>query len=471
MRTNSTNQPVRWLTRGLPTATVLSMTAAATLSMAGTASASTPTGDHGAKMKADLQAWMAAHPSIVNRLAKQSASTQSESPLVADFGGGKAAIPVEAMPGTFPSSLTPVFDGLDLEASYTNTNFPVPVEQCELMANASASPITTNDPDDCIIDVPEGATYTVSPGDTATVPAGFLLPAAVTGSMTDAVASTCTVAPSSDDLGFGDIPYCVGPTVEVPGIWNPITLTVTNSITGQPVKGATYILLGPDQSPPQTSLKADSSTTQLTPVLPPLATATTDSAGHLRFPSVYLGGDYTVSQIKGPKGYLRDNNEHHFTTPTVTSLAQAGKTFNKALTLKPQAPNLNNDASGGAFGAKQTIHVLANDSTPVGSLTVTSVSKPAHGTLHRQSNGTYVYKPAANFAGTDHFTYTARNSLGASSSARVTVIVHPAVVVQGEGAVLPFTGLRTGPYLDAGLISLALGALLTAAGGLRRRTT
>ena len=472
-RDNTTSNAHRAVTRGLPVATVLSMSAAATMSMTGTASAATSTGDHGARMKATIQSWLAAHPSALKNTstsAPAAAGTDAtQSGVVANFGLGKAAIPVEAMPDTFPSSMTPVFDGLNLQATTSNANGVDGTIPCFLMADSPATPITTTDPDDCIVPlIPEGDSYTVAPGEGATVPAGFLIPAGVTGSMTDDAAASCTFAdPTAGPTGT-QIPYCVGPTLEVPGIWNPITMTVTNSITGKPVAGATYTLYGSsNQGPPQTALRATQAL-QPTGVPTPLATATTDATGHLRFPSVYLGGDYAVGETKAPKGYKPDV-VHDVTTPVVTSLAQAGKTFNKAVTLKPVAPKLENDASGGAFGAKQTIHVLANDSTPVGSLTVTSVTKPAHGTLQRKSNGTYVYKPDSGFVGTDHFTYTARNSLGATSTARVTVVVHPQV--KPEADVLPFTGGPTAPLLDTGLVSLAIGALLTAAGARRRRTT
>ncbi|HET7530016.1 MAG TPA: Ig-like domain-containing protein [Mycobacteriales bacterium] len=477
------NRTNRVVIRGLPTATVLTLTAAATLSMGGTASAGASSGGESFDgVRAQVMAWLATHPAAAKKLASKGVTTQG---VTADFGLGKAAIPVEAMPDTYPSSLTPVFDNLQMEATFAGPT-SAPPEPCFLMADSPDTPITTSDPDDCIIPaIPEGDTYTVAPGSDATVPAGFLLPAEVTGSMTDAAAATCTFAPPVDGPAVAsastdgastdgvtqptDIPYCIGPTVQVPGIWNPIELDVTNSITGQPVKGATYILTGPDQSPPQSGLRASGATKAFKPVLPPLATATTDSNGHLRFSSVYLGGHYTVSQIKAPKGYLQDNSVHAFNTPVVTSLAQAGHAFTKSLTVTPKAPTLNNDASGGAFGATQVIHVLANDSTPVGSLKVTAVTKPANGTVHRRADGSIVYRPADGFTGTDHFTYTARNSLGATATATVTVIVHPAVQAQGD--VLPMTGQRTGPLVDAGLTALAIGALLSAAGARRRRTS
>ncbi|MFL6110581.1 MAG: Ig-like domain-containing protein [Catenulispora sp.] len=447
------------------------MTAAATLSMAGTASAST-SGDHGAKMKAQIRAWLAAHPTALKQ-ANGHHSAVIAAGVAPDFGLGKAAIPVEAVPGTFPSSMTPVFDELNLQTTLAGPTSDGQTLPCFLMADSPPSPITTTDPDDCIIPaIPEGDTYTVAP--TGFVPAGFLLPAAVTGSMSDAVAATCIGAPPVDaPQDAADIPYCTGPTVEVPGIWNQITATVTNSITGKPVQGATYALHGSaDQSPPEqpTSLRATAAkTSALTSAAPVLDTATTNAAGALVFDSAYLGGDYTITPVKAPKGYQPDTADHAFTTPTVTSLAQAGQPHNSALTLTPKAPVASDDASGGAFGEKQVIHVLANDKATFGSLTLTGLTKAAHGKVHRNSNGTVTYVPAAGFTGTDTFTYTERNTLGAVSTASVTVVVHPQV--QAEHEILPLTGQRTGPLVDAGLVSLAVGALLMGLGARRRRTT
>src|SRR4051794_22729952 len=176
------------LTKGLPAVTVLGMTAAATLSMGGTASASTSHGRSMSTYMAQVQAWIAAHPQAAKRLAPKGVQTQGVTP---SFGLGKAAIPVQAMPGTFPASMTPVFDDLSLEATFTGPSATGGVAPCLLMADSPDTPITTSDPDDCIIPaIPEGESYSVAPGDGASVPAGFLMPAAVTGSLTDAVAAS-----------------------------------------------------------------------------------------------------------------------------------------------------------------------------------------------------------------------------------------------------------------------------------------
>ncbi len=70
--------------------------------------------------------------------------------------------------------------------------------------------------------------------------------------------------------------------------------------------------------------------------------------------------------------------------------------------------------------------VLANDVDPEGGpLTTQLVSGPSHGTIDFESDGTFVYIPAANFNGTDSFRYRARDAFGAGNVATVTLTVIP----------------------------------------------
>ena len=52
--------------------------------------------------------------------------------------------------------------------------------------------------------------------------------------------------------------------------------------------------------------------------------------------------------------------------------------------------------------------MLGNDTDADGqSLTAALVTGPAHGTLTLNADGSFTYTPAANYNGTDSFTYTA----------------------------------------------------------------
>jgi hypothetical protein len=71
--------------------------------------------------------------------------------------------------------------------------------------------------------------------------------------------------------------------------------------------------------------------------------------------------------------------------------------------------------------------LLANDSDadPGASLTVVWEQGPSHGALVLNSDGSFVYKPAWNFRGTDSFTYKASDGQMYSKTAAVTITVNP----------------------------------------------
>jgi VCBS repeat-containing protein len=68
--------------------------------------------------------------------------------------------------------------------------------------------------------------------------------------------------------------------------------------------------------------------------------------------------------------------------------------------------------------------VLANDNDPDGDSLHTMVgSAPSHGTLTLEADGTFVYVPAADYDGTDSFTYRASDGTLESNQATVTITV------------------------------------------------
>jgi uncharacterized repeat protein (TIGR01451 family) len=86
-------------------------------------------------------------------------------------------------------------------------------------------------------------------------------------------------------------------------------------------------------------------------------------------------------------------------------------------------PVAGNDAATTTQGQGVTVDVLPNDSDPDGdTLTIGSLTQPAHGATAVQS-GKVRYTPAANYAGTDTFTYTACDPAAACDSATVTITV------------------------------------------------
>jgi len=68
--------------------------------------------------------------------------------------------------------------------------------------------------------------------------------------------------------------------------------------------------------------------------------------------------------------------------------------------------------------------VLGNDTGPGGAtLTSIRVSGPSHGTLTLNANGSFYYAPAANYAGSDSFTYLASDGTNSSNVATVAITV------------------------------------------------
>ena len=67
----------------------------------------------------------------------------------------------------------------------------------------------------------------------------------------------------------------------------------------------------------------------------------------------------------------------------------------------------------------------ANDTVtaPIDVRTAELVAGPARGTLSFNADGSFTYTPAANFSGTDAFTYRLRDGIGVTNTATVTLNV------------------------------------------------
>jgi VCBS repeat-containing protein len=106
------------------------------------------------------------------------------------------------------------------------------------------------------------------------------------------------------------------------------------------------------------------------------------------------------------------------------------------------APTAATDAYATAEDSAMTVGtpgVLANDSDPDGNtLSAVLASGASHGTLSLNGNGSFTYTPAANYNGSDSFTYRASDGTLASNLATVTITVSatndaPTVTVAAGG--------------------------------------
>jgi len=93
------------------------------------------------------------------------------------------------------------------------------------------------------------------------------------------------------------------------------------------------------------------------------------------------------------------------------------------------APTAAADADSTAEDTALTVAapgLLSNDTDPDSStLTAAVVTGPGHGTLTLNADGSFTYTPAANFNGTDTFTYRASDGSAQSNPATVTITVTP----------------------------------------------
>src|SRR5207237_169510 len=125
--------------------------------------------------------------------------------------------------------------------------------------------------------------------------------------------------------------------------------------------------------------------------------------------------------------YGPDSFSYSITDPTGLT---ATTTVNVTVSAIEDAPvAVNDSAAASEDSSGNGINVLANDSDadnlsgPAnGGLIVTGVSAPSHGATSFTSTG-IIYAPAANYYGSDSFSYTITDSTGLTSVATVNVTV------------------------------------------------
>ena len=107
-------------------------------------------------------------------------------------------------------------------------------------------------------------------------------------------------------------------------------------------------------------------------------------------------------------------------------IASAAQTF--TFTVSNPPPTANDSTVIVAEDATVSGNLLANAQDPDGDvlrIDTTLVSAPLHGSLTLNTNGVYTYTPAANFNGTDSFTYRVVDADGASAIATISFNVTP----------------------------------------------
>ncbi len=121
------------------------------------------------------------------------------------------------------------------------------------------------------------------------------------------------------------------------------------------------------------------------------------------------------------------------------------------ITINPVADNpvaVDDAATVMQGSTATTINVLANDTsaTPGGTLTITAVTPPAHGTVTINGGTSVSYTPAAGYAGADSFTYTIQDASGSDTAtvamtvqARPSITINDANIVEGNSGTVDAT--------------------------------
>jgi Bacterial Ig domain len=124
-----------------------------------------------------------------------------------------------------------------------------------------------------------------------------------------------------------------------------------------------------------------------------------------------------------------NNGTVNFTVaPNTTGAARVGTltVAGRTVTINQDAaPTANNDTATTDEDTPVNVNVLANDVEPDGdTLSVVSVTQGANGAVSINPDKTVHYAPAANFFGSDSFTYTIDDGHGGQSTATVNVTVN-----------------------------------------------
>ena len=135
--------------------------------------------------------------------------------------------------------------------------------------------------------------------------------------------------------------------------------------------------------------------------------------------------EWVKEPVKAPPAWieraLRNPAEHK---RTVDVYKFEKSTSTTTVGPKQHTPNAQDDSAVvPENSADNLIDVLANDSDPDGdTLTITAVSAPAHGTAVIDGTGV-AYTPAADYLGSDRFTYTISDGHGGNATATVSISV------------------------------------------------
>ena len=154
------------------------------------------------------------------------------------------------------------------------------------------------------------------------------------------------------------------------------------------------------------------------------------------------GDDLTITDMTDPEhGMVEYNGDGTFTyvpdanfngTDSFTYTVSDGQGGTDTATVTIAVDSVNDAPEAEDDGGKvredrsiKTVNVLENDFDVDGDqLTVSDVTKPEHGRVKYNGDGTFTYNPDDNFHGTDSFVYTVDDGQGGTDTAVVNIVVH-----------------------------------------------
>ncbi len=204
-----------------------------------------------------------------------------------------------------------------------------------------------------------------------------------------------------------------------------VTVTVSDGKGGTTNGTLTIAVTGTNDAPTANTVFASGAEDSAFIAITPSSTDpdTGDSATYAVVSNPTSG---TVSLVGGQFQYVPNANfsgtDSFQYRVTDGSGASSVATANVTVTAVNDAPVANASSANGVEDTPIGGTVTGTD-TEGSALTFAVATGPARGTVVLSTNGAYVYTPAANFNGTDSFTFTASDGLATSAARTVTITV------------------------------------------------
>src|SRR5213079_1408884 len=133
--------------------------------------------------------------------------------------------------------------------------------------------------------------------------------------------------------------------------------------------------------------------------------------------AVVINADNTVTYT--PAANYNGTDTFTYVAKDAANALSGSATVTVTITAVNDAPVAVNDSATTAEDTPVTISVLANDTDVDTGDTkaINSITQGAHGGVVANADGTLTYTPAANYNGSDSFTYTMKDAAGAVSNA------------------------------------------------------